>query len=84
MAGCCSRRGPHQRGLVAPLLVRVDVGAVTDQQLRGLDIAGARHNHQRRLAIGIGRFDIGAGRQQCAQQFRHRRGLPPPTSGVAP
>lgn len=62
------RGGPHECGLIAPLLVRVDVGAVTDQQLRGIDIAGPRHNHQRRLAIRIGRLDIGAGRQQCAQQ----------------
>ena len=60
--------GPHQRRLIAPLLVCIDVGAMADQQLRSLDIAGPRENHQRRLAIGIGGFDVGAGGQQRAQR----------------
>jgi hypothetical protein len=39
------RGGPHQCGLLAPQLARVDVGAVRDQHLGGRRIAAARDDH---------------------------------------
>ena len=75
------RRRPHQRRLPAPLLHGVHVGAALDQQTRGVDLAGARHDHQRRLPVGVGRLDVRAGLEQRLEQrragdngrLRHRR-----------
>ena len=39
--------------LPAPGFLRVDVGTGLDQQLGGVDVAGARDDHQRRLAFGV-------------------------------
>ncbi len=42
-------RGPHERGLAAPAFGRVDRGAVREQRLDRVELAGARRGHQRRL-----------------------------------
>ena len=38
-----------------------------EQQPRRVDLAGARHDHQRRLAVGVRRLDVGAGLEQRAR-----------------
>ena len=52
ISGCCSCDGPHQRGLSVPVFPRVHLRAVSQQNLGGFDVAGARGGHQRRFAFG--------------------------------
>ena len=58
------RRRPHQRRLPPPRLGGVDVGAARQQQLHGLDHAGARRRQQRGLALRQHRVRIGSGVEQ--------------------
>ena len=51
MSAWPSRGGPHQRRLAAPLLARVNRGAVREQDLRGVDVARSGRRHQRRFAF---------------------------------
>ena len=55
--------GPHQRRLTAARLRDVHVGAVEGQLLHGLEAAGARRNHERRLAVPSCRARISTGGQ---------------------
>ncbi len=64
-----SRRRPHERGLAAEALARVDGRAVLEQRLRGRDVAGARDGHQRRLAVLIRRVRVRSGREQQVQDL---------------
>ena len=50
------RSSPHQRGLLLLLLGRVDVGAVVEQEFRGVDVGAARDDHERQSAVGCWRF----------------------------
>ena len=52
----------------APGFFRVDVGAALDEQLRDVERADARREHQRRLAVAVRRFDVGAGVEQLLDQ----------------
>ena len=63
-------RGPHQRRLLLPAFLGVDVGAVRQQHLHGVDLAGAGRRHQRRLAFRQRRVRIRAGLEQLLD---HRR-----------
>ncbi len=65
-----ARHRPHQRRLPAEVLARIDLRARLQQQLRRLDVAGARDQVQRRLAIGVGGLRIGTALQQRRD---HRR-----------
>ena len=64
------RRGPHQRRLPAERFVSVHPRAAREQQASGIDAAGARDDHQRRLALRVRRFDIRAGIEQSADDLR--------------
>ncbi len=61
---------PHQRRLLPPLLFRIDVRAVREQNFRRFHVPGARHGHQRRFAFGGGGVRIGARVQKLRD---HRR-----------
>ena len=56
--------GPHQRGLAAPLLGRVDVRPVAQQRPHRTDPTGSGRPHQRGLPLGQADVRIGAGREQ--------------------
>ena len=58
------RDRPHQCRLAAPALDRVDLRTAPQQRLGRIDAAGAGDDHQRGLAVRVGRFDVSAGRQQ--------------------
>ena len=61
---------PHQGRLLLPALLRVDLGAVRDQQLQRVDSADPRGDHQRGFAFGGRGIDLGAGLEQ---DFDHAR-----------
>ena len=63
--GVAFRRRPHERGLVARLLVRVHVRAVRQQRAHRANPAGPRRRHQGRLATRERRVGIDAARQQA-------------------
>ena len=53
---------PHQRGLALVVFVSVDVGAMLQQNLNGIRVAGARGCHQYGFAVGGGQgFGVRAG-----------------------
>ncbi len=65
------RRRPHQRGGAAQGVLRVHVGAVIEQDLDRVDVAGPRRHHEGRLAMRQdGHVRVGSGFQQL---FDHRR-----------
>ena len=64
------RRGPHQRRLVLRRLLRVHVGAASNQHPDGVRAAAARARHDRRLAGGDRRIGIGAGLQEQLDERR--------------
>ncbi len=45
------RRGPHQRGLTAPLFFHVGIGAARKQQVDGIDFPRASRHHERGLSF---------------------------------
>ena len=69
--GLALRGGPHERGLLAPGFLGVDVGSRVQKRLGRVNLAGARGSHQRSFAIGSFEIGIGAGLEQ---RFNDRRG----------
>ena len=77
-------RGPHQRRLPSPALRGVGIGTA-GEQVHGIDRAGSRRDHQRGLAVAIGRTGVGAGLEQHRQRLRVavHRGQPQRCRAVA-
>ena len=67
------RRRPHERRLLLIGVGGVHVRARFEQQPHGVDAAGARRGHQRRLAVRMGDRGIGAGLQQRRDERRIAR-----------
>ncbi len=67
MSGVCSRQRSRA----------FDVRAALEQQIRGGHVAAAGDDHERRLAVGAGRLDVGARVEQLPDDLRvaDRRGL---------
>ena len=62
-------RRPHERGLPAPRVRGIDLGAVGEQRPHRPGVAGPRAGQQRRLSDG-GECRIGAGPQQARDEVR--------------
>ena len=62
--------GPHERGLALQPFDGVDVGAPREQQLHGVEAAGARRGHERRLAFAHGPRHVRAPVEQRADRGR--------------
>ena len=79
VAGC--RRRPHQRRLLLNLLDDIDAGAGVDEHLEHRQLAVLDGDHQRCLAVSVGRLRSGAGAEQrlhdtgvaLPDRFRQRR-----------
>ena len=63
-------RGPHQRGLVVLALLRVHIGAASEQRFHRAGVTGARAGHQHRLAVHERRVRIGACREEPLDHCR--------------
>ena len=55
---------PHQRGLPSPKLPCVDLCSRSDERRGRFDVAGARNDHQRCLALWVRGVGVGAGVEQ--------------------
>ena len=61
------RRGPHQRGLTAPPLLHLHIGAVGQQHLDDGSVARPGSRHQDRLAVGHHSVGVGTRLQQSLE-----------------
>ena len=63
-------RRPHQCGLPAPWIARIDIGAAQNQLSNRIDAARAGGNHQRRFAVPASGGRLGAGGEEALHEHR--------------